>query len=108
MRAPKSHYVPGHTITEIRGTIYATTSTVGTKAKTDDGSMINRLEGRLEHATRESLEKLWVKAQQAGGNAVVAVRIAAADSEGSGISGLRSSGVVLIGTAVRVVPIPHE
>lgn len=97
-------YLPGHTITEVRGTIYATTSTVGTKAKTDDGSLINRLEGRLEHATRESLDKLWVRARQEGANAVVAVRIAAADSEGSGISSWRSSGVVLIGTAVVAVP----
>lgn len=102
-------YLPGHTITEVRGTIYATTSTVGTKAKTDDGSLINRLEGRLEHATRESLDKLWRRARQEGANAVVAVRIAAADSEGSGISSWRSSGVVLIGTAVVAVPTtpPH-
>jgi uncharacterized protein YbjQ (UPF0145 family) len=97
-------YLPGYEITEIKGTIYATTSTVGTKAQTDDGSVINRLEGRLEHAARESLDKLWKRAQEEGANAVVAVRLAAADSEGSGISSFRSSGVVLIGTAVTVVP----
>jgi uncharacterized protein YbjQ (UPF0145 family) len=97
-------FVPGHTIMESKGLIYATTSTVGTKAKTDDGSLINRLEGRLEHATRESLDKLWRRARQEGANAVVAVHIAAADSEGSGLSTFRSSGVVLIGTAVVVVP----
>lgn len=101
-------FIPGHTVVAVKGTIYSSTSTMGTKAKTDDGSWINRLEGRLEHATRESLQKLWQRAQQEGANAVIGVRIAAADSEGSGVMAARSSGVVLLGTAVIVQPTPSE
>ena len=95
-------FVPGFEIVELLGTVYATSSTVGLRAKDDKGSIVNRLELRLEHATREALVHLWSKAQSLRADAVVGVKIAAAEAEGSGISNQRSSGTVVIGTAVRL------
>lgn len=95
-------FIPRYEVDRTIGVVYATNSTMGAKAKDDKGSLINRLEGRLEHATRESLIQLWEKARAIGANAVVGVRIAAAESEGSGISSARATGIVVIGTAVIV------
>lgn len=101
-RVTTLEYFPGYEIVELLGTVYATSSTLGLRAKDDKGSMINRLELRLEHATREALVQLWRKAQSMRADAVVGVKIAAAEAEGSGISNQRSTGTVVIGTAVRL------
>jgi uncharacterized protein YbjQ (UPF0145 family) len=94
--------IPGYDVSEVLGIVYATNSSTGFKAKDEGGSMINRLEVRLEHTTREALKDLWDKAQRLGANAVLGVTIAAAEAEGSGVMAARSSGVVVLGTAAKV------
>lgn len=94
--------IPGYEITELLGLIFATTSTTGMKAKDDDGSIANRLEVRLEHCTRESLEKLWKKGIRLGGDAIVGIKVSTSQAEGSGVNPTKSSGVLAIGTLVRL------
>ena len=89
--------LPGHTVTKFLGLVYAAQSHTKWKALDQHARLMNAMEA----CTSELLSK----AHGLGGNAVLGVRIAA-NSSHQATSGGSSDGVVLVGTAVRVVADP--
>lgn len=99
--------IAGYRVEKNLGLIYGTCSTVNKQG--DKGgvkkSVWNKQDARMDYAVGEATKRMSSNARAVKANAVVGVSVAVNESEGSGVSSFRSTGAVVMGTAVLVVPI---
>ena len=90
--------IPGYEIVELIGSVHATASTVN-QGTEDKKGIWNTQEKRMSWAVEQATLRIVEKAADLGANAVIGAHVAVNESEG-GVSSWRSTGAVVMGTAV--------
>jgi len=93
-------HVPGYLIEKVLGTVQDTASTTSQSSE-DKKGFWNTQEKRMSWAVENATVRMIDKAVARGANAVVGTTVAVNESEG-GVSRWRSTGAVVMGTAVVV------
>lgn len=93
-------HVPGHTIEEVMGVVQDTASTT-IQSSDEKKGIWNTQEKRMAWAVENAMARMIDKAIARGANAVIGTTVAVNESEG-GVSRWRSTGAVVMGTAVVV------
>lgn len=90
--------IPGYTITEVLGVVQDTASTT-IQSGDDKKGIWNTQENRMAWAIENAMARMIDKSIARGANAIIGTTVAVNESEG-GVSRWRSTGAVVMGTAV--------